>query len=381
MSDNTERIALVQDCLKLGFGLMRLPRVGNGAMDAPIDVERTARMVDTYISAGGKYFDTAFVYPGSEEATKKALCDRYPRDAYYLATKLNASSFACKNEEEAKAEFRTSLERTGCEYFDFYLLHGIGEHNLKLYNDYGIWEYARELKEKGLVKHIGFSFHDGPELLDRLLTEHPEAEFVQLQINYSDWEDGGIQSRKCYEMAVKHGKPVIVMEPVKGGLLAEPPESVREILKAADPEASPASWAIRFVASLDQVMIVLSGMSSEAQMADNLSYMKNFKPLSAAEQAVIVKAREALLKVDRIPCTACHYCVSGCPVKMSIPEIFAVLNIHKMYGDTERAKSDYGWRAGTTKASACVECGQCESACPQRLPIIQLLKEAAETLE
>ena len=381
MSENTDRTALVQDCLKLGFGMMRLPRLEGGAMDGPIDVERTARMVDAYISAGGKYFDTAFIYPGSEEATRKALCDRYPRDAYYLATKLNASSFACGNEEEAKAEFRTSLERAGCGYFDFYLLHGLEESNLKFYEDYGIWEYARELKAKGLVKHIGFSFHDGPELLDRLLTEHPEAEFVQLQINYSDWEDDGIQSRKCYEVAVKHGKPIIVMEPVKGGLLAEPPKSVRDILKAADPEASPASWAIRFVASLDQVMIVLSGMSSEAQMADNLSYMKNFKPFSAAERVVVENARQALLKVDRIPCTACHYCTPGCPVKMSIPEIFAVMNIHKMYGDTERAKADYGWRAGTTKASECIECGQCETACPQRLPIIQLLKEVAETLE
>jgi len=381
MSDSTEKTPLVQDCLKLGFGMMRLPHLGKGTMYDPIDVEQTKKMVDSFIEAGGKYFDTAFVYNGSEEATRKALCDRYPRDAYYLASKLNASAFACGNEKEAKAELRTSLQRTGCGYFDFYLLHGLGEENLHLYDDYGLWEYVRELKKNGLVKHIGFSFHDKPELLDRILTEHPEAEFVQLQINYSDWEDASIQSKKCYETAVKHGKPVIVMEPVKGGLLANPPEQVKKILQDAAPESSPASWAVRFAASLDHVMIVLSGMSNEAQMADNLSFMKDFRPLSESEMTVVENARVALLKTDRIPCTACHYCTAGCPVKMHIPEIFAVMNVYKMYGNIDRAKSDYGWRAGTTKASACVRCGQCEKACPQHLPIIRLLKETADTLE
>lgn len=381
MSELKGNTALVQDCLKLGFGMMRLPHLGKGTMYDPIDIEQTKKMVDAFIAAGGKYFDTAFVYNGSEEATRKALCDRYPRDAYYLANKLNASQFACTNEKEAKAELETSLERTGCGYFDFYLLHGIGEGNLQLYDAYGLWNYVRELKEKGLVKHIGFSFHDKPELLDRILTEHPEMEFVQLQINYSDWEDASIQSKNCYETAVRHGKPVIVMEPVKGGLLAAPPEPVKKILQAADPEASPASWAVRFAASLDHVMMVLSGMSNEAQMADNLSYMKNFRPLSAHEKAVIEDAREALLKIDRIPCTACHYCTAGCPVKMRIPEIFAVMNVYKMYGNTDRAKADYGWRAGTTRASECVQCRQCEEACPQHLPIIRLLRETADTLE
>ena len=381
MSENIEKEALVKDCIKLGFGLMRLPHVGKGTLYDPIDMEETKKMVDEFIHAGGKYFDTAFIYPGSEAAAKEALCDRYPRDAYYLATKLNASSFACKNAEEAKAELQTSLERTGCKYFDFYLLNGMEADNLHLYEEYGLWEYMQESRKQGLVKHIGFSFHDKPELLDRILTEHPEAEFVQLQINYSDWEDAGIQAKNCYEVAVKHGKSVVVMEPVKGGLLANPPQQVKKIFEAASPTASPASWAIRFVASLEQVMIVLSGMSNEEQMKDNLSYMKNFKPLSESEQAVVNEARKTLLQIDRIPCTACHYCTPGCPVKMHIPEIFAVMNVGKMYGDVNRAKSDYTWRAGATKASQCIGCRQCEKACPQHLPIVNLLKEVADTLE
>ncbi|HUM84276.1 MAG TPA: aldo/keto reductase [Lachnospiraceae bacterium] len=381
MPENNENGSLVKDCLKLGFGMMRLPRQGKGSMYDPIDVEQTKKMADAFLNAGGRYFDTAFVYEGSEEAVKQALCDRYPRDAYYLASKLNASAFACSNKEEARAEFKTSLERTGCGYFDFYLLHALDHENLHLYNDYGIWEYAQELKEKGLVKHVGFSFHDTPEVLDRILTEHPEAEFVQLQINYSDWEDGGVQSKGCYETAVKHGKPVIVMEPVKGGLLANPPEPVKKIFAEADPKASPASWAVRFAASLGNVMIVLSGMSNEAQMADNLSYMKDFRKLSPSETKTVEDARTALAGIEKIPCTSCHYCTKGCPVEMHIPEIFSVMNVYKLYGDLDKAKSDYGWKAGKTKASACVQCGQCEGACPQHLPIISLLKETAETLE
>lgn len=381
MSENTEKNTLVSDCMKLGFGMMRLPRLGKGSTCDPIDVEQTKKMVDAFLAAGGKYFDTAFVYAGSEEATKQALCDRHPRTSYYLASKLNASSFACGNEQEAKAEIQTSLDRAGCGYFDFYLLHGLEAGNLHLYDEYGLWEYVRKLKADGLVKHIGFSFHDKPELLDKILTEHPEMEFVQLQINYSDWEDSAVCSKECYETAVKHGKPVIVMEPVKGGLLADPPEAVRKILAEASPEMSPSSWAVRFAASLDNVMIVLSGMSNEEQMADNLSYMKEFQPLSPLEKKVLEEAQKTLLQVEQIPCTACHYCTPGCPVEMHIPEIFAVMNVYKMYGNLEKSKADYGWRAGKTKASACIECGQCEGACPQHLPIIKLLQKAAETLE
>ena len=369
---------LIDDTMKLGFGLMRLPKV-EGTKD--IDLEHTKKMVDAFIEAGGKYFDTAYVYEGSEEATKAALCERYPRESYYLANKLNASDFACKSEEEAKNEIHVSLERTGADYFDFYLVHGIDETNKEKYEKYGIWEYVRQLKEEGLIRHYGFSFHDSPELLEELLTEHPDAEFVQLQINYSDWEDHLIASRRCYEIATQHGKPVVVMEPVKGGALADPPQKVKDILQQANPDASPASWAIRFAASLPNVMMVLSGMSNLEQMEDNLSYMRDFQPLSEEEQQVVKVAREALLQFDRIACTGCHYCTPGCPMEIHIPEIFAVMNVYKMYGDLNEARRDYGWRPKGPKASECVQCGQCEDACPQHLPIISLLEEVVETLE
>ena len=373
---------LVKDCLKLGFGLMRLPRVnGEKGMYAKIDIEATKRMVDEFMAAGGRYFDTAFVYPGSEEAAREALCSRYPRESYYLATKLNAAPFACKSEAEAKAQLTTSLERTGAGYIDFYLLHGLGEGNLAQFEKFGIWEFAQEAKRQGLVRHVGFSFHDSPELLDRILTDHPEAEFVQLQINYADWEDKDVQSRGCYEVATRHGVPVVVMEPVKGGLLADPPESVREVLRGADPNASPAAWALRFAASLSNVMIVLSGMSNEEQMQENLSVMKDFKQLTPEEEAVVDRAREALLKVDRIPCTGCHYCTPGCPAGIHIPEIFAIMNGYRTYRNLGMAKHDYGWRHGGAPASSCVQCGQCENACPQHLPIISLLAETASLLE
>ena len=369
---------LIDDCMKLGFGLMRLPKV-EGKQD--IDVEHTKRMVDAFIEAGGKYFDTAFVYVGSEAATKAALCDRYPRESYYLADKLNAADFACKSEEEAKDEIRISLERTGAGYFDFYLLHAIDARNKEKYDKYGIWEYVKKLKAEGLIRHYGFSFHDTPEVLDEVLTEHPDAEFVQLQINYSDWEDPLISSRRCYEIATRHGKPVIVMEPVKGGTLADPPQNVKDILKAANPDASFASWAVRFAASLPNVMMVLSGMSNYEQMEDNLSYMRHFQPLSDEEQEIVKKAHEALLQNQGIPCTSCHYCTPGCPMDIHIPEIFSVMNVYKRYNDLNAARNDYGWRPGGEKASSCIQCGQCEDACPQHLPIISLLEEVASTLE
>ena len=369
---------LIHDCSKLGFGLMRLPRQGD-----EIDIPHTSRMVDAFLAAGGKYFDTAYVYGGSEEAIRKALCDRHPRDCYYLASKLNASTWAVKTEAEAKAEIDQSLERTNAKYFDFYLLHALDESNAKIYNQFGLWDFVKDLKTRGLVRHWGFSFHGTPKLLDELLTEHPDAEFVQLQINYIDWNDPGIASRKCYEIATRHGKPVVVMEPVKGGLLANPPEEAKEILLAAEPEASPASWAIRYVASLENVMVVLSGMSSDEQMRDNLSYMnaKDFRPLSETERKVLEQAKKAIEARSGIPCTGCHYCTKGCPAGIHIPEIFSVMNGYKRYGNLARAKMDYSWRPGGAKASACLQCGQCESACPQHLPIIHYLQDIAKTLE
>ena len=369
---------LTDDCLKLGFGMMRLPKIEG---TQTIDVEHTKKMVDAFIAAGGKYFDTAFVYPGSEPAVKAALCDRYPRDCYYLADKLNVSSSACKNEEEAKDEIRVSLERSGAGYFDFYLLHAIDATNKDTFDRYGIWDYVRQLKEEGLIRHYGFSFHDKPEVLDQVLTEHPEAEFVQLQINYSDWDDPLIASRQCYEIATRHGKPIIVMEPVKGGTLAAPPQQVKDILLTADPDASFASWAVRFVASLPNVMMVLSGMSDLAQMEDNLSYMCDFQPLSEEERLVMERARETSKQYRGIACTSCHYCTPGCPMDIHIPEIFSVMNVYKMYGNLKEARNDYGWRPGGAKASECVQCGQCEEVCPQHLPIISLLEEVVETFE
>lgn len=368
--------------LKLGFGLMRLPRIGGGSdMDAPIDVPQTARMADAFLAAGGTYFDTAFVYEGSEEAARDALVSRHPRTSFTLASKLNAAPFAARTEAEAKAQLRTSLQRSGAGYFDYYLLHALSASNREIYENYGLWDYVRRLRDDGLVRHIGFSFHDSADVLRRILDDHPEAEFVQLQINYADWDDSGVQSRLCYEAAAERNLPIIVMEPVKGGLLANPPPSVREILTAANPSASPASWAIRFVASLPAVRVVLSGMSSDAQMADNLSFMRDFHPLTPSEQATIDAARAALQSVASIPCTACRYCVPVCPRHIRIPEIFSVMNQYSMFNDLPRARTDYSWRTGGTRASDCVKCHRCESACPQHLPIPDLLSTVARTLE
>ena len=369
-------MAMVEDCLKLGFGMMRLPKLDDGT----IDVETTKGMVDDFLAAGGKYFDTAFVYPGSEEAVGEALCKRYPRDSYYLASKLNAGAWAAKNEEEAKAQTATSLKRCGAGFFDFYLLHAISKDNIAYYDKYGIWDYVKGLKRDGLIKHYGFSFHDSPELLDKVLTDHPDVEFVQLQINYTDWENPEVQSRANYEVATRHGVPVVVMEPVKGGTLATPPERVSAVLREANPDVSYSSWAIRFVASLPNVMIVLSGMSAPGQMADNLSFMRDFQPLSADERQTITRAREAFNAIDQIGCTVCHYCTGGCPVQMHIPVICRVLNTYKLYENLNKARGDYK-KAEGPRASECLQCGQCESACPQHLPIIQLLEEAAQTLE
>ena len=364
------------DIPKLGFGLMRLPKLESGK----IDIEQTKKMVDMFMEAGQTYFDTAYVYDDgeSEKAAKEALIDRYPRESFQLATKLCAW-LGAHDEESAKQQFYTSLERTGAGYFDYYLLHALQDSNYKKYDEYHIWDFVKEQKEKGLIKHWGFSFHATPEILDKLLTEHPDAEFVQLQLNYADWEDPNVAARACYEIARKHGKSIIVMEPVKGGVLANPPGTVREILDRAEPNASYASWAIRYTASLDGIITVLSGMSNVAQMEDNLSYMKDFKPLDEKEQAVINEVRKALDEIDSIACTACHYCTSECPQRIPIPEIFAARNKQILWEKTEEGQKDYETaieKAG--KASDCIACGQCVGACPQQLPVIDRLKECAE---
>lgn len=364
---------------KLGFGLMRLPALGDGKTD----IEQVKKMVDLFMDAGFTYFDTAYVYGNgdSERAAKEALVDRYPRESYTLATKLCAWMYA-DDEEAAKQQFYTSLERTGAGYFDYYLLHALQTGNYRKYDEYHIWDFVKELKEKGLVRHWGFSFHAGPELLDELLTAHPDAEFVQLQINYADWENPHVTARANYEVARKHGKSVVIMEPVKGGLLADPPEVVKDVLRKADENASYASWAVRYAASLDGILTVLSGMSNIEQMEDNISYMKNFQPLSEGEQETVRKAQEALDNIESIACTGCHYCTAGCPKKIPIPEIFAARNKQLIWGQMEKGAADYAQvTKDAGKASDCIACGQCERACPQQLSIIKYLRECKEAFE
>ena len=363
---------------KLGFGLMRLPMIGD-----EVDIEQTKQMVDMFLEKGFTYFDTAYGYLNgkSEAAIKKALVERYPRESYQLATKLPAWA-GPKTAEEAQQMLFTSLERTGAGYFDFYLLHNLGDTRTQSFDDFGIWDFLAEQKQKGLIKHLGFSMHDTAEKLDEILTRHPEMEFVQLQINYADWESSTVQSRKCFEVARKHGKPVIIMEPVKGGALANLPESVAKVFAETGSTASQSSWAVRFAASLPGLVTVLSGMSNVEQMADNLSYMEHFQPLSAEEQQVIARAQAALAAIPSIPCTSCKYCVKGCPMSINIPGVFKAMNNQLVYGNRAGALGNFAFatRSGG-KPSQCIGCGQCEGACPQHIGIISELQRAVEMLE
>ncbi len=369
---------LGKDIFKLGFGLMRLPKLADGSMDIP----QIKQMVDKFIAAGGTYFDTAYVYDNgaSEDAARQALVERYPRESYTLATKLNAW-MQCHDEASAKQQFTTSLERTGAGYFDFYLLHALQRNNYKKYDEYHIWDFVKEQKAKGLIRHWGFSFHADPDLLEELLDAHPDTEFVQLQMNYADWENPGVNSRRCWEICRAHGKPVVVMESVKGGILADPIPEVKAILRAADPDLSPAGWALRFVAGQEGVITALSGMSNLAQMEDNLRTMKDFRPMGEAELAVIHEAQEAIRRNRAIPCTACHYCTEGCPMGIPIPEIFAVYNRREGSPHFRTVREYNIVTQDKGKATACVQCGQCEGACPQHLKIIDLLQQCAALME
>lgn len=360
---------------KLGFGLMRLPHKG-----LTIDIQKTCQMVDLFMDAGFNYFDTAFIYPGSENATKKALIDRYPRESFFLATKLFAS--IVPTEKTAKGEFETSLRRTGAGYFDYYLLHCLQASNYKKYDRFHLWDFVREEKAKGRIKHYGFSFHDTPELLDEILTEHPDAEFVQLQINYADWENPSVQSRGVYEVARKHDKPIVIMEPVKGGTLAKPKKEVRAIFDSLDPMASYASWAIRFSASLDGILTVLSGMSNIEQMQDNLSYMKDFKPLSEKEQEALRQAQMKYGNTDTIGCTSCRYCTEGCPKNINIPGILNARNIRMGSGHPEKAAEEYNRVVSPgSRAGDCIKCRRCEQVCPQHIRITEELEKASRSFD
>lgn len=368
---------LGKEIKKLGFGLMRLPQ-----KDGVIDLEQTKEMVDLFLEAGFTYFDTAWAYEGSEDAIRQALVERYPREKFQLATK-NAAWIKCKTREEAYAQFETSLRQTGAGYFDFYLLHNLGEERTQYFDKFDMWNWVQEKKEKGLIKHVGFSFHSTPEELDEILTAHPEMEFVQLQINYADWDNPAIQSRRCYEVARKHGKPIVIMEPVKGGMLATPPESVVNVLKEAEPDSSPASWGIRFAADLDGVITVLSGMSNIEQMRDNLSYMKTFTGLTEKQKETMDKARIELGKIPLIPCTTCNYCAKVCPNNIGISGSFTAMNCYTLYGDMAAAKQQESFLVGghgLKPANECIKCGKCEEACPQHIKIREHLSEISEIM-
>lgn len=367
---------------KLGFGLMRLPLTDKNDKGS-IDVEETKRMVDAFISRGFTYFDTAWMYCAfqSENAVREALTSRYPRDSYTLATKLHAAYI--KTKEDRDKVFEEQRRKTGAEYFDYYLIHAIDQELYKTYTELECFQWLQEKKEQGLVRHMGFSFHDSAEFLDQVLTEHPEFEFVQLQINYLDWNSEEVQSRKCYEVAVKHGMPVIVMEPVKGGTLARVPEPVERMFREYHPELSAPSWAVRFAASLDNVGMVLSGMSNMEQLLDNTEYMMDFQPVNEEEKALIGKAVDMIRAHIAIPCTGCSYCTEGCPARIAIPDYFSLYNQSRC-GDIRSADAREKYRklsetAG--KASDCIGCGQCEAACPQHLTIIEYLKKVTEVLD
>ncbi len=370
---------------KLGFGLMRLPQTDPNN-SAAIDIEQLKEMVDLFLSKGFTYFDTAWMYNGfeSERAAKAALIERHPRESFTLATKLH-SAFINSLEDRDKV-FNEQLEKTGAGYFDYYLIHGIEGEMLKKYEELKCFDWLLEKKEQGLVRHCGFSFHDTPEVLDRILTEHPQMEFVQLQINYLDWNSSWIQSAKCYEVACKHNKPVIVMEPVKGGTLARISPEAEKIFTDYDPERSIPSWAIRFVASLENVMVVLSGMSNLAQIENNTSYMQDFQPLTEEEKQMCFKVADVINSQIAIPCTACHYCTDGCPMHIAIPEYFSLYN-----EDMREHLEEKGWTINFSnydsltrkfgKAGDCIQCGQCEGVCPQHLSIIEYLKDVAKHYE
>ncbi len=362
---------------KLGFGTMRLPLL-DAEDPTSIDYEQVCRMMDAYLEQGFCYVDTAYMYHKyeSERMVKRALTDRYPRDRYVLADKMPVSHL--KEAGDLERIFEEQLEKCGVEYFDYYLLHNISRTSWDTVERLDAFAFMRQKKAEGKIGRLGFSYHADAELLEKILKEHPEVEFVQLQINYLDWESAYIQSRLNYEVCVKYGRDVIVMEPVKGGALAAVPQEAEALFKEKNPELSVPSWAVRFAAGLDHVIVVLSGMSSMEQLLDNTAYMKDFKPLSDEEKEIVTKAAGIINAGIAIGCTGCSYCVEGCPKNIAIPEYFALYNQKKRYGGHSHAESYYkNYLNRRGRAGDCIGCRKCERICPQHLPVSELMKDVS----
>lgn len=361
---------------KLGFGTMRLPLL-NPEDPKSIDLEQFQQMTDHFLSMGFTYFDTAYPYhqETSELAVKAALVDRHPRSRYLLANKMPI--IRVKKPEDYRMFFEEQLKKCGVDYFDYYLLHNMGIERYGNTEKFGGFDFVSRMKEKGYIGQIGVSFHDNAQLLEKMLREHPEIDFVQLQINYLDWESPVIQSRQNYELCCKYGKKVVVMEPIKGGTLANLPQEALDEIGTLPSHGSPASYAVRYAASLDNVMMVLSGMSTMDQLLDNTSYMKDFAPLNTAERQVVSKITDILNRTIEVPCTSCKYCMEECPKNINIPSYFGLYNQYSVTGSKsnmyyERAATGHG------KAKDCLHCGKCEHICPQHIEIRKYLDKFAE---